>query len=164
VNAARVAAWILATSLFASCERDAPPSRSAGDSASVASVSTTPAASPSDSLDLWSKSEVVKRLAEAGLVVADSGITEPFPPLTGRGDRLLVSGSELRLYVFPDVSARRAASATLDTVPPKTGFATTWRTRPRVILVNNLVALHFTPNDRLAERVENVLRARHLER
>jgi hypothetical protein len=115
-----------------------------------------------DSLDRWNKGEVMKRLAEAGLVVADSGGAQPFAPLTRDGDRLVVSGSELLLYVYPDAAARAAASAALDTTAPAQGYATEWRRRPRVILVNNLIALHFTPNDRLAERVDNVLRARHL--
>lgn len=133
----------------------------------ASSPSTTPigaADAPADSLDRWTKSEVIKRLAEAGLVVSDSGSVEPFPPLRNSGDRLLVSGSELRIYLYEDATRRASASAALDTTTPDLGYATEWRKRPRVILVNNLIALHFTPNDRLAERVDNVLRARHLGR
>jgi hypothetical protein len=128
-----------------------PQSRSGpnlGDAAAPAGAGVE--SSVADSLDRWNKGEVIKRLAEAGLVVADSGSARPFVPLTRDGDRLLVSGSELLLYVYPDAAAREL------------GYAAEWRTRPRVILVNNLIALHFTPNDRLAERVDNVLRARHL--
>jgi hypothetical protein len=140
-----------------------PQSRSGpnlGDAAAPAGAGVE--SSVADSLDRWNKGEVIKRLAEAGLVVADSGSARPFVPLTRDGDRLLVSGSELLLYVYPDAAARATASAALDTAAPELGYAAEWRTRPRVILVNNLIALHFTPNDRLAERVDNVLRARHL--
>lgn len=115
-------------------------------------------------LDQWNEAEVKKRLEEAGLVVADSGSAPATPSIEGTAERLWVSGSELRLFVFSDAAARARASTGLDTAPPPLGYATVWRERPRVFVVNNIVALLYTPNDRLAERVENVLRARHLGR
>lgn len=157
---ARRARCVLALALVA-CGGDSGAAR-APDSLTSAPAVDARAESTAAVLDQWNTAEVRKRLEEAGLVVVDSGNAPPVPPLTQPGDRLFVSGSELRLFVFADGAARERASAELDTTAPPPGSSPDWQTHPRVYVVNNLVALLYTPNDRLAERVENVLRARHL--
>lgn len=108
--------------------------------------------------DVWNLAEVVRRLEEAGLVVTDPKERVRHPGVRPEGDRLVVSGGDLEIYVYPDAAARRRESAPLDTVAH--GVPTP--DRPRYILAGNLLAILRTPNDRLAERVENVLTARHL--
>jgi hypothetical protein len=162
VSAARRARFVLTLALVA-CGGDdttARPPAAALDSA----PSSVKAESTAAALDQWNTAEVRKRLEEAGLVVADSGEAPPVPPLAEPGDRLFVSGSELRLFVFDDAASLERASAGLDTTAPPLGYTAAWQSHPRVYVVNNLVALLYTPNDRLAERVENVLRARHVRR
>ena len=107
--------------------------------------------------DEWNKAEVVKRLTEAGLVVVDSARKARRPGLHVQGELLRVSGSDLELYLYPSAAARQRESAAVDTATH--GMPSV--TQPRYIFSGNLIAVHITPSDRLAERVENVLTARH---
>ena len=132
-------------------------SGTAASDVSGASRATTVAESLAVARDMWNKAEVVKRLEEAGLVVTDSGEKAREPTLHVEGERLQVSGGELDIYVYPDAAARERDGAGLDT-------ATHWpptNERPRYIISGNLIAVLHTPRDRLAERVELVLTARH---
>jgi hypothetical protein len=108
--------------------------------------------------DEWNRAEIVKRLGEAGLVVADSARVAHHPGIDIEGALLTVSGSPLELYIFPTAAARAKGSTTLDTTSnpaQPTGH------RPRYIISGNLIAIQVTPREVLAERVENVLTARH---
>ncbi len=146
------AAALLAT---ACAPRDAaPPKIPAADSARGASAEEARAAVS----DEWNKAEVMKRLKEAGLVVTDSGRSVTHAGLHAAGVLLTVSGSTLELYIYPSAEARKRDSAALDTLSAPTLPAAE---RPRYIVSGNLVAIHFTPKDVIAERVENVLTARH---
>lgn len=107
--------------------------------------------------DLWNKAEVVRRLEEAGLVVADSGKEASQPALHVKGEKLTVSGGELEIYVYPDAAAREKDGAGLDTT--QHGLPSIYR--PRYIISGNLIAILHTPRDRLAEQVELVLTSRH---
>jgi hypothetical protein len=78
--------------------------------------------------------------------------------LTRPGNLLEVSGSPLELYIYPTAAARKQDAAKLDTMPNPT---TPPGQRPRFIISGNLIAIHVTPKEALAERVENVLTARH---
>jgi hypothetical protein len=84
-------------------------------------------------------------------VVHYAGLTRP-------GDLLEVSGSPLELFIYPTAAARKQDAAKLDTMPNPT---TPPGQRPRFIISGNLIAIHVTPKEALAERVENVLTARH---
>jgi hypothetical protein len=108
--------------------------------------------------DEWNRAEVVKRLGEAGLVVTDSNRVVHHPGIDVPGTILNVSGSTLELYLYPTTAARKQSSAKLDTMPNR---STPPAQRPRYIISGNLVAIHVTPKEALAERVENVLTARH---
>lgn len=112
--------------------------------------------------DEWNKAEVVKRLTEAGLVVADGRKRVGQEFLSQAGDLLQVSGSDLQIYIYPSAEARRVDSAKLDTAraaPP--GVSVSWAQPPHLIVAGNMIAIHLTPRDHLAERVADALTARH---
>jgi hypothetical protein len=123
------------------------------DSARTASAEVARAAET----DEWTRAEVEKRLGEAGLVVVDSNRVVHHPGISAPGFLLEVSGSPLELYLFPTAADRKRLTASMDTMPPAAPNAQ----RPRYIVSGNLVAIHVSPRDVLAERVENVLTARH---
>jgi hypothetical protein len=137
---------------------DAPPARRAGTDSAVASVIAKAEEKRAAETDEWNRAEIVKRLGEAGLVIADSGRAAHHDGLGIEGALLTVSGSALELYIYPTAADRKKGSAALDTttvttIPPAQ--------RPRYIISGNLIAIHVTAKEALAERVENVLTARH---
>lgn len=136
-------------------------SGAAAGAGAAAATDSSRAAAAAESVavarNLWNKAEVVRRLEEAGLVVTDSGKKAREPALHVEGDRLLVSGGELAIYVYPDAGARERDAAGLDT----TLHGLPSIEKPRYIISGNLIAILHTPHDRLAERVALVLTARH---
>jgi hypothetical protein len=141
--------------VFACSHRDAEkPKVASADSA----VAAQHGAMLAEKTDEWNRAEIVKRLGEAGLVVTDSARQVHHAGLTLAGDVLAVSGSPLEIYVYPTAEARRKDSAALDTMPDP---ALPTGKRARYIVSGNLIAIHVTPKEALAERVENVLTARH---
>jgi hypothetical protein len=144
-----------ALALLACSKHEAPPPRRPSADSAVAAKADESRAAQTDE---WNRGEVVKRLEEAGLVVVDSGRVAHHAGLSLPGNVLQVSGSALELYIYPSAAARKQDAAKLDTVPnPDTPPAQ----RPHYIVSGNLVAIHVTPKGALAERVENVLTARH---
>ena len=123
------------------------------DSARTAAAEVAQAAETNE----WTRAEVVKRLNEAGLVVSDSNRSVRHVGITVPGFLLDVSDSPLEVYLFPTAAAREKGTKALDTLPPAVPNAN----RPHYIESGNLVAIHVSPRDVLAERVENVLTARH---
>jgi len=150
-------ALALATALSAlACSRhDAPPPRRASADSAVAAKAEESLAAATDE---WNLAEIVKRLGEAGLVVTDSGRVVHHAGMKLAGRLLNVSGSPLEIYIYRSAEARKKDSATLDTMPNP---AQPPGQRPRYIISGNLIAIHVTPREVLAERVENVLTARH---
>jgi hypothetical protein len=113
-------------------------------------------------LDVWNAVEVVSRLEAAGLVVRDLNRPVSAPGFGAEGATLAVSGGELVVFLYPTVSARSAATNDLDSAtaaPP--GGGPVWPSRPRLITSGNLAAVLLTDREQLAERVRNVLEARH---
>jgi len=137
--------------------------RNAEESARASSVAARGGSavdSAATARDVWSAAEVAKRLTEAGLVVTDEGKTAHYPGLHHAGRLLQVSGSDLQIYIYDDAADRRRDGAGLDTTNAGTaGIGVPLR--PHFIITNNLIALHFTLNGRLAEQVHDVLMARH---
>jgi hypothetical protein len=144
-----------ALALLACSRHEAPPHRRPSEDSAVAAKADENRAAQTDE---WNRGEVVKRLEQAGLVVVDSGRVAHHAGLTLPGHALQVSGSTLELYLYPSAAARKEDAAKLDTMPNP---ATPPAQRPRYILSGNLIAIHVTPKEALAERVENVLTARH---
>ena len=140
---------------LACAKQEAPAARRApsADSARAATAEVAQAAET----DEWTRAEVVKRLKEAGLVVTDSNRIAHHEGIAVPGFVLDVSDSPLEVYLFPTAAARAKGTQALDTMPPAVPNAN----RPRYIVSGNLVAVHVSPRDVLAERVENVLTARH---
>lgn len=151
----RALALAMALPGLACSRHDAPPPpHASADSAVTAKAGEKLAAET----DEWNRAEIIKRLGEAGLVVTDSMRVAHHRGLYIDGATLNVSGSALELYIYPTAAERRKGSASLDTamtasIPPAQ--------RPRYIISGNLIAIHVTPKEALAERVENVLTARH---
>ncbi|MEO8881477.1 MAG: hypothetical protein ABI446_13870 [Gemmatimonadaceae bacterium] len=153
----RLRALALAASLsLVACSRPAAPPRKApsADSAVAARAEEGVAAKT----DEWNRAEIVKRLSEAGLVITDSDRVVHHAGLSLAGDLLAVSGSPLEIYVYPTAAARKDDAAKLDTMPNPAQPAAQ---RPRYIVSGNLIAINVTAKEALAERVENVLTARH---
>jgi len=147
---------ILLSLLALACGTHEPPAAkhvASPDSASTAGAEVARAAET----DEWTRAEVVKRLDEAGLVVVDSGRIVHHAGINVPGFLLEVSGSPLEVYLFPTAADRVRQTSMLDTMPPAVPNAN----RPRYIVSGNLVAIHVSQRDVLAERVENVLTARH---
>ena len=111
----------------------------------------------------WTLREVARRLTDGGLVVTDSGRTgvrQSF--LTVEGHRLRVSGSDLQVFIYADPRARKTDSDRLDTARVAPADADIdWVATPHLIASGNLIAIHLTPNERLAERVRLILEAWH---
>lgn len=140
---------------------DADSARRASERASSTAAPTPRAAE--DEPKQWTPREVARRLTDGGLVVTDSGRTSVRHSfLAVEGKQLRVSGSDLQVFVYPDAAARRADSERLD--PARAAPATMiidWVAPPHLIASGNLIAIHLTPNERLAERVRLVLEAWH---
>ena len=110
----------------------------------------------------WNASEVVSRLEDAGLVVRDLERPVQAPGFSVAGSTLAVSGGELVIFLYPDATSRASDTGALDSAtaaPP--GTTATWPSAPRLINSGNLAAVLFTNREQLAERVRNVLGARH---
>jgi hypothetical protein len=141
----------------------APPSTRGSLSSQDSARAATVAESTAVARDQWNVPEVVRRLTEAGYSVKDRGKTVQHPGFRNSGELLDVGGSELQVFIYDDAKARARDSDQLDTTAT-TGAALGVPARPHIIINNNLIALHFTQNGRMAERVHDALMARHRER
>ncbi len=156
--------WMLLLPLATACsskDSGGEPAESAPAKRAEPVRAASAAESSAAARDEWSKAEVIKRMIEAGLVVVDSQKAASDPKLAAKGGQLIVSGSVLRLFIYADAAARAAESASLDTNSLRPGVPAPLPDRPRYVISNNMIAIYVTPNDRLAERIENVLLARH---
>lgn len=151
----RAFAVALALLPLACSHHDAPPPKRARADSAIAAKADERLAAQTDE---WNRAEIVKRLGEAGLVVSDSDRVVHHAGLSLAGDVLAVSGSALEIYVYPTAAERATDAAKLDTMPDP---AQPTAQRPRYIVSGNLIAIHVTAKEALAERVENVLTARH---
>ncbi|MGI9078349.1 MAG: hypothetical protein ACR2G6_13635 [Gemmatimonadaceae bacterium] len=149
----------------ASCGQaeDANPAIDTGNlDSSAARGAIVAAESAATALDEWNRAEVVKRLSEAGLVVSDRGeeIRQPF--LSVPGNLLEVSESPLQLFIYPSIESREVDSQKLEparAAPPN--VMVSWLQPPHLIVSGKLLAILLTHNEHLAERVTDVLTARH---
>lgn len=157
--------WLLVAVLpLAACGSDA------GDDPAVARESPAPAAASREPQDVaeeeptqWTVKEVARRLTDGGLIVTDSGrTTVRHPFIAVEGARFRVSESELQVFVYPDAASRQADSEHLDAGRASpSGTTVDWPAKPHLVTSGNLLAIHLTPNERLAERVRLILEAWH---
>jgi hypothetical protein len=133
--------------------------------AETAAVPSSPSARAVNEVEptQWTLREVARRLTDGGLVVIDSGrtaIRHDFIAVEGRLMR--VSGSDLQVFIYPDPKARTADSERIDPTRVAPADATIdWIAKPHLIASGNLIAIHLTDNERLAERVRLILEAWH---
>jgi hypothetical protein len=158
-------AWVLATAALLACDKERSGSTTAETSSSPRdSINAQPrAVAREEEPKQWTLREVAKRLTEGGLVVTDSGresVRHSFFDVEGR--QLKVSGSDLQVFIYPDAGSRKADSDQLDTarVAPA-HMIIDWVATPHLIASGNLIAIHLSPNERLAERVRLILEAWH---
>jgi hypothetical protein len=128
---------------------------------SIASVQR--AESLATALDTWNAVELIARLEQAGLVVRDLNRPINAPGFGIEGSTLSVSGDELAVFLYPSADERIATTAVLDsaTAVPPGATSTPWTSTPRLITSGNLATVLMTDREQLAERVRNVLSARH---
>lgn len=112
--------------------------------------------------DAWNLGAVIGRLEDAGLYVRDAEREVRAAGFGVPGAALEVSGSELAVFLYPSAAARLAATSRLDSAkaapPDERG---PWSGRPMLITSGNLAAVLVTTRTATAERVRNVLTARH---
>ena len=161
-----VVACAFVAALVVACERSDKTPASGSPSATDSSGRQPGARIREEEPTEWTLHEVARRLTDGGLVVTDSGrkpIRQSF--LAVEGHQLRVSGSDLQVFVYADPRARKTDSDRLDTarVAPA-DMIIDWVATPHLIASGNLLAIHLTPNDRLAERVRLILEAWHAER
>ena len=155
-------ACAFAAALVVACERSENTSASGSPAPTDSSPLQTARAREEEPTE-WTLREVARRLTDGGLVVTDSGrtpIRQPF--LAVEGHQLRVSGSDLQVFIYADPRARKADSDRIDTArvaPPD--MIIDWVATPHLIASGNLLAIHLTPNERLAERVRLILEAWH---
>jgi hypothetical protein len=154
---------VIATALLACGGERAADVDTVGRAPEQESSATNAPARAAEEPKQWTLREVARRLTDGGLVVTDSGrasVQHSFLAVEGR--LLRVSGSDLQVFVYPDAASRRADSERLD--PARVAPADMiidWVATPHLIASGNLIAIHLTPNERLAERVRLVLEAWH---
>ena len=154
----------IATAILACGGERAPDADSAARAGEPESLTANaPTRVTEDEPAQWTLREVARRLTEGGLVVTDSGRTSVRHSfLAVEGKQLRVSGSDLQVFVYPDAAARRTDSERLDSVRvAPDDMDIDWLAPPHLIASGNLVAIHLTPNERLAERVRLILEAWH---
>ena len=155
---------MLAAALVVACDRsdNAPASGSSSPADSASHQAVRPR---EEEPAQWTLHEVARRLTDGGLVVTDSGrtpIRQSF--LAVEGHQLHVSGSDLQVFIYPDPRARKADSDLIDTarVAPRDRIID-WVATPHLIASGNLLAIHLSTNERLAERVRLILEAWHAQ-
>ena len=161
-SACRLFSQLAAITLVA-CGDDGNRVRVALDTSRPESSVAQPAAAVEPEPKQWTVREVAKRLTDGGLVVTDSGATRiRHSFLAVEGHHMRVSGSDLQVFIYPDPQSRRADSDPIDParVAPPT-MIIDWVATPHLIASGNLIAIHLTPNERLAERVRLILEAWH---
>jgi hypothetical protein len=155
---------MLAVVVLAACGTDrSSSSPAASGSATSDSARPSATAAPEPEPTQWTLREVAKRLTDGGLVVTDSGrtlIRHSF--LAVEGHLMRVSGSDLQVFLYPDPGSRKADSEKIDTarVAPA-DMIIDWVATPHLVASGNLIAIHLTPNERLAERARLILEAWH---
>ena len=163
IGRSALACMMAAAAMACGGEHSGDPAR-ASDTSPTGSRNAAPSAvAPEPEPKQWTPREVAKRLTDGGLVVSDSGresVRHSFLAVEGR--QLKVSGSDLQIFIYADPAARKADSDRIDTarVAPA-DMIIDWVATPHLIASGNLIAIHLTPNERLAERVRLILEAWH---
>ena len=160
VGAGWTLAWVMTIALLA-CGEQQSANTIADTSANRAQSSDgAPPAPREEEPAQWTLREVARRLTDGGLVVTDSGrasVTHFF--LSVEGHQLKVSGSDLQVFIYPDPRARTADSDRIGA--EHENILGNLGPKPNLIASGNLLAIHLTPNERLAERVRLILEAWH---
>lgn len=151
--------------LMVACERSGDTAAEDSSSHTDSSSRQPAARAREEEPTQWTLREVARRLTDGGLVVTDSGRTPIRQSFLGaEGHQLRVSGSNLQVFIYADPRARKAHSDRLDTARAASqDMVIDPGAPPHLIASGNLLAIHYTANDRLAERVRLILEAWHAD-
>jgi len=108
---------------------------------------------------MWAACHVFDRLDRAGLAPRHDSTVVTEPPLTPTGAQILVGNAKLELYLYPDVRTREREQGKLDRTKYVSFDAPTMQSQPTLIYNTNLIAILFSRNDHLRERVSDVITA-----
>jgi hypothetical protein len=131
-------------------------SSSGGAVAAASPDSGKPACPPTGA---WAACHVFDRLDRAGLAPRRDSTVVTEAPLTPQGTQLLVGTGTLELYVYPDVRTREREQGRLDRDKYVRFDAPATRSQPTLIYNGNLIAILFSRNDHLRERVSDAITA-----
>lgn len=81
------------------------------------------------------------------------------PPLSPRGTQILVGNAILQLYVYPDIRSREREQGKLDKAKYVSFDTPTMQSQPTLVYNANLIAILFSRNDHLRERVSDAITA-----
>jgi hypothetical protein len=107
----------------------------------------------------WASCNVFDRLDRAGLAPRRDSTVVTEALLTPPGSQILVGNAKLELYVYPDVRSREREQGKLDRAKYVSFDQPTMQSQPTLIYNTNLIALLFSRNDHLRERVSDAITA-----
>lgn len=108
----------------------------------------------------WDLPQLTKRLVDAGLAPRPDDSLPAHPDYRVKPAGFRVGGAHLLAWIFTDSLARRAASATIDTLTafPR-GESPAWVVPPMFVLQNNLIAVIVGGSERQRERIRLAIEA-----
>jgi len=102
---------------------------------------------------------VFERLDRAGLAPRTDTTSVAEAPLTPKGVQLLVGNAKLELYAYPDARTREREQGKLDKTKYVSFDQPAMQSQPTLIYNTNLIAILFSRNDHLRERVADAITA-----
>jgi hypothetical protein len=138
---------------------DSTAAVAAQPAAAVAVQASDSAKPPCPATGAWAACHVFDRLDRSGLAPRKDTTVVTEAPLTPQGTQILVGNGKLELYFYPDVRTREREQGKLDKAKYVSFDAPTMQSQPTLIYNTNLIAILFSRNDHLRERVSDAITA-----
>jgi hypothetical protein len=149
--------------LLAGCTREDPrQAQAARERGDVNAVARAARGAPQlASTGRWGQSQLTQRLVDAGLAPRPDDSLPPHPDYKVKPVAYRLGGAHLLAWIYGDSMARRAVSATIDTLTafPKAEASAAWAALPEFVVQNNLLAVIVGGSDRQRERIRLALEA-----
>jgi hypothetical protein len=109
----------------------------------------------------WGQSQLTQRLIDAGLAPRPDDSLPTHPDYKVKPVAYRLGGAHLLAWIYSDSMARRAVSATIDTLTafPKAEASAAWAALPEFVVQNNLIAVILGGSDRQRERIRLAIEA-----